>query len=71
MQISLSINKLHPGSSVRLVADLLQVLAQLGNAAKCVGGLHFGGVVCDEEGLGGLVGDDAFLALCYGVLVAV
>jgi hypothetical protein len=47
----------------RLVADLLEVLAQLDNRVECVGRLDRVGVVGDEERLCGLVGDDALLAL--------
>lgn len=50
-------------SESRLVANLLEVLAQLGDAVEGVGGLDLGGVVCDQECLGCLVSDDAFLAL--------
>lgn len=46
-----------------LVADLLEVLAQLDDRVEGVGRLDRVGVVGDEEGLCGLVGDDAFLAL--------
>lgn len=47
----------------RLVANLLEVLAQLDDRVEGVGRLDRVGVVGDEEGLCGLVGDDAFLAL--------
>jgi hypothetical protein len=47
----------------RLVADLLEVLAQLDDRVECVGRLDRVGVVGDEERLCGLVGDDALLTL--------
>jgi hypothetical protein len=47
----------------RLVADLLEVLAQLDDRVECVGRLDRVGVVGDEQRLCGLVGDDALLAL--------
>jgi hypothetical protein len=53
----------------RLVADLLEVLAQLDDRVECVGRLDRVGVVGDEERLCGLVGDDALLALGMSVLV--
>jgi hypothetical protein len=46
-----------------LVADLLEVLAELDDRVEGVGRLDRVGVVGDEEGLCGLVGNDAFLAL--------
>jgi hypothetical protein len=46
-----------------LVANLLEVLAQLGDRVEGVGGLDLSRVVSDEERLGRLVGDDALLAL--------
>lgn len=46
-----------------LVAHLLEVLAQRGDVVEGDGGLGVGVVVANEEGLCGLVGDDAFLAL--------
>ena len=62
MQISLKYEQVS-NESPRLVADLLEVLAQLGDAVEGVGGLDFCGVVCDQKRLGCLVGYDAFLAL--------
>lgn len=62
MQIFLKYEQVS-NKSPRLVADLLEVLAQLGDAVEGVGGLDFGRVVCDQERLGCLVGNDAFLAL--------
>jgi hypothetical protein len=53
-------NKTSVGS---LVANLLEVLAQLGDRVEGVGGLDVSRVVSDEERLGRLVGDDALLAL--------
>lgn len=49
----------------RLVSDLLEVLAQLGDAVEGVRSLDVGGVVRNQECLGCLVGDDAFLALYH------
>ena len=54
-----------------LVADLLEVLAELGDAVEGVGCLDLGVVVCDQERLGCLVGYDALLALYHGNLAAV
>jgi hypothetical protein len=51
------------GDASCLVTDLLQVLAQLGDAVEGVGCLHLGAVVGDQQRLGGLVGYDALLAL--------
>jgi NAD/NADP transhydrogenase alpha subunit len=48
---------------MHLVADLLEVLAQLDDRVVCVGCLDGVGVVGDEERLCGLVCDDADLAL--------
>jgi hypothetical protein len=56
-------NKYESSPESRLVSDLLEVLAQLGDAVEGVGGLDVGGVVRNQEGLGCLVGHDAFLAL--------
>lgn len=55
----------------RLVANLLEVLAQLGDAVEGVGGLDIGRVVCDQERLGCLVGYDTFLALHRKLSVSV
>lgn len=60
MQVS-STSTIQP--SKRLVAHLLEVLAQRGDVVEGDGGLAVGVVVADEERLCGLVGDDAFLAL--------
>lgn len=49
--------------STRLVADLLEVLAQLDDRVEGVGRLDRVRVVGDEERLCGLVDDDTFLAL--------
>jgi hypothetical protein len=43
---------------------LLQVLAELDDRVVGVRGLDAVGVVGDDEGLGSLEDDDAFLALC-------
>lgn len=53
----------------RSVSDLLEVLAQLGDAVEGVGCLDVGGVVRNQERLGGLVGYDAFLALSQTVSI--
>jgi hypothetical protein len=61
-----NILKAKTGSNRRhLVSDLLEVLAQLDNRVVSVGCLDSVGVVGDEEGLGGLEGNDAFLALNF------
>jgi hypothetical protein len=59
-----SVKYKHVELQARLVADLLQVLAQLDNGVERIWRLDGVGVVGDEECLCGLVGDDAFLALC-------
>jgi hypothetical protein len=56
-------NKTSMGS---LVANLLEVLAQLGDRVEGVGGLDVSRVVSDEERLGRLVGDNTLLALWVG-----
>jgi hypothetical protein len=58
-------NKSSEGSEgdCALVADLLEVLAQLSDAVEGVGRLDLGVVVCDQERLGCLERDDALLAL--------
>lgn len=47
----------------RLVSDLLEVLAELDDRVEGGGRRDGVGVVGDEKRLGGLVGDDALLAL--------
>ena len=56
-------NKISAGG---LVANLLEILAQLGDRVEGVGGLDLSRVVSDEERLGRLVGDDTLLALSGG-----
>lgn len=70
MQISLKYEQVS-NESACLVADLLEVLAQLGDAVEGVGCLDLGVVVCDQERLGGLVGYDALLALYHCELASV
>jgi hypothetical protein len=69
MQIFLKYEQVS-NKSARLVADLLEVLAELGDAVEGVGCLDLGVVVCDQERLGCLVGYDALLALYHRKLAA-
>jgi hypothetical protein len=63
--------KLCPKMRGGLVADLLEIFAQLDDRVEGVGRLDRVGVVSDEERLCGLVGDDAFLALaCVSIAAA-
>ena len=62
MQLSTHHPKVQPPPR-RLVAHLLEVLAECGNVVEGDGGLGVGVVVADEEGLCGFVGDDAFFSL--------
>jgi len=48
---------------VILISRILQVHTELNDSVVGIGGLDFFWVMGDDEGLGGLVGDDAFLTL--------